>query len=58
MAARVERKQAFEDTVAILANISHADLIRPMRVQFQGEDASDLGGPAREWARLVRTGAE
>jgi len=28
--------------------------VHASRVQFVGEDASDLGGPTREWARLVR----
>jgi hypothetical protein len=39
--------------VKFFSNVSDSDLARPIRVQFEGEDASDLGGPAREWARLV-----
>ena len=55
VAARIQRHRAFEDTIAILTNITNEDLIRAFRVHFEGEDASDLGGPAREWARLVST---
>ena len=55
VSAHIQRHRAFEDTIAILTNITNEDLVRAFRVHFEGEDASDLGGPAREWARLVST---
>ena len=55
VAVRVLRQRAFEDSVTLLGNIPDTDLARIFRIQFEGEDASDLGGPAREWARLVST---
>jgi hypothetical protein len=50
---RIRRSNIVEDTMRILAHLPNADLKKPLKVVFEGEEGIDEGGPAKEFFQVV-----
>ena len=50
---RVRRSNIVEDTMRILVQQPDADLKKPLKVVFEGEEGIDEGGPAKEFYQVV-----
>ena len=50
---KVRRSNIVEDTMRILVQKPDADLKKPLKVVFEGEEGIDEGGPAKEFYQVV-----
>lgn len=49
----VTRENIVEDTIRELSNYSSADLMKPLKIKFAGEEAEDAGGVRKEFFMLL-----
>ena len=49
----VDRERVYEQSRDLFLLALDHDLVRPLRIEFIGEDAADGGGPTREWFGLL-----
>eukprot|EP01108_Squamamoeba_japonica_P007794 TRINITY_DN6751_c0_g1_i1.p2 TRINITY_DN6751_c0_g1~~TRINITY_DN6751_c0_g1_i1.p2 ORF type:complete len:170 (+),score=126.78 TRINITY_DN6751_c0_g1_i1:2-511(+) len=53
LAIEVRREHIVEDSLRALGRATTADLRKPLRVAFSGEDGVDEGGVRKEWFQLL-----
>ena len=50
---RLSRSRCFDETVTFFNSVSGIEILRKMRIEFEGEEGTDCGGVRREWVHLI-----
>jgi len=50
---RLSRSRCFDETVIFFNSVSGIEILRKMRIEFEGEEGTDCGGVRREWVHLI-----